>query len=215
MANRKVCIIDYGSSNLLSVRRAFEYCGAEVVIADQPSQIMNAEKVVLPGVGAFKDGMDGLRERGLIDAIRSYAETDKPFLGICLGMQMMLDSSEEFGVHQGLGLIPGKVVAIPDKNTDGEPHKIPHIGWNEIHSTINGGPWNGTILEGIPPETSAYFVHSYMAVPANTTHLLAGCKYGNQEISAVLASGKKYGCQFHPEKSGEYGLKMIRNFLKI
>ena len=126
-----VTVIDYGVGNLLSVSRALEHCGAQVDLADNPAQIARAHRLVLPGVGAFKDGMDGLRERALVEPIRQYASGGRPLLGICLGMQLLLDVSEEFGAHEGLGLIPGRVAAIPATTADGVPHKIPHIGWNE------------------------------------------------------------------------------------
>ncbi|WP_279384302.1 imidazole glycerol phosphate synthase subunit HisH [Geotalea toluenoxydans] len=129
----RVTVIDYGIGNLLSVARAFEHCGANVELTDDARKIADADYLVLPGVGAFADGMSGLVERGLIEPIKKFAAKERPFLGICLGMQMMLDQSEEYGANEGLGLIPGKVVAIPAVGVDGSPHKIPHIGWNEIY----------------------------------------------------------------------------------
>lgn len=207
-----VTVIDYGIGNLLSVRRAFEHCGAEVILTDSPAMIKKAEHLVLPGVGAFADGMAGLRERNLINAIRSYAQENRPFMGICLGMQMMLEIGEEFGTHEGLGLINGKVSLIPDTGVDGTAHKIPHIGWNSLAASAN---WDETILHGIAPGEAVYFVHSYTAVPLSADNRLADCVYNGQIISAVIRSGNLYGCQFHPEKSGQIGLKIIDNFQKI
>jgi len=209
----RVTVVDYGIGNLLSVARALEHCGAEVLLASDPRLIERADSLVLPGVGAFADGMAGLRQRGLIEPIRKYARSDRPLLGICLGMQMMLETGEEFGNHDGLGLIPGKVSAIPLTGTDGQPHKIPHIGWNELVPPSPATSWKGTILEDIPPGTAAYFVHSYVAVPTHQKHRLADCLYDGQVISAVIRSGSIYGCQFHPEKSGEAGLAILRRFI--
>lgn len=208
-------VVDYGMGNLLSVMRAFEHCGAEVALADSPGEIERADRLVLPGVGAFADGMEGLGKRDLVEPVRAFAASGRPFLGICLGMQMMLEGSEEFGEHEGLGLIPGKVVAIPPTGTDGSPHKIPHIGWNGIYPPGAGGVWDGSVLEGLPHGAPMYFVHSFMAVPRDGTRRLADSKYGGITISAVIRSGSAYGCQFHPEKSGESGLKMIRKFIEL
>jgi glutamine amidotransferase len=213
--SNKVTIIDYGVGNIFSVRRAFEHCGAEVLLTDSINEILTAERLVLPGVGAFVDGMEGLKSRNLIEPIKQYAATGRPFLGICLGMQMLLDSSEEFGLQKGLGLIAGNVVAIPATGADGNSHKIPHIGWNDLLVTENGGTWRGTILENTKPGSSVYFVHSFQAVPQHQENRLADCNYNGRVICAVVRSGSVYGCQFHPEKSGEVGLEIIRRFLTI
>jgi len=210
-----VTIIDYGIGNLLSVSRAFTHCGAEPVLTGTPEGVLAAERLVLPGVGAFADGMAGLRERGLVEAVRQYAATGKPFLGICLGMQMMLDTGEEFGSHEGLGLIPGRVVPIPPTAADGSPHKIPHIGWNRLELPSPATAWSGTVLDGIAPGAAAYFVHSFTAVPADPAHRLADCRYHGRLIAAAVRSGALYGCQFHPEKSGEVGLAIVRNFIRL
>lgn len=210
-----VTIIDYGIGNLLSVARAFEHCGAAPVLATDPDSIRDAERLVLPGVGAFADGMQGLRDRGLIGPIREFAASGRPFLGICLGMQMMLDAGEEFGLHEGLGLIPGRVVAIPSTTSDGRPHKIPHIGWGTLELPDPETSWGNTILDGIAPGAAAYFVHSFTAFPSDPGHRLADCRYNGRLISAVVRSGSLYGCQFHPEKSGEVGLAIIRNFIRL
>src|SRR5208283_5616772 len=161
----RVTVIDYGMGNLLSVSRAMEHCGAEVLTTCDPERVAQAERLILPGVGAFADGMAGLRERRLIEPIREFARAGRPFLGICLGMQMMLDSSEEFGNHEGLGLVPGRVAAIPSTGVDGRPHKIPHIGWNKLLMPTPETSWENTILAGLSPGSSGYFVHSYAAVP--------------------------------------------------
>lgn len=210
-----VTIIDYGIGNLLSVRQAFEYCGADVVTTDSADVIRKAQGLILPGVGAFENGMNGLRERQLIQPIRDFVSTGRALLGICLGMQMLLDSSEEFGDHAGLGFIPGKVTAIPKTKINGEPHKVPHIGWNALLPTEKGGAWDGTLLDGVEPRSCMYFVHSYTAHPAHPEHRLADCDYNGRLISAVVRNGNIYGCQFHPEKSGETGLQIIKNFIRL
>ena len=211
----EVTVIDYGMGNLLSVIRAFEHCGATVQVTASAEDIASAKRLVLPGVGAFADGMAELRSRGLIEAIVKYAAANRPFLGICLGMQMMVEQGEEFGTHAGLKLIPGKVVEIERTKIDGTPHKIPHIGWNELKLPSEKHSWSGTIMERVIPGSSAYFVHSFTARPASDQYRLADCLYNGRVIAAVIRSGNLYGTQFHPEKSAEVGLKILKNFLRI
>jgi len=212
--SNKVTIIDYGVGNLLNVVRAFEHCGADVTIAESMNQVANAEHLVLPGVGAFSNGMKELEARGLIDPLMRHVVSGKPLLGICLGMQMLLDESEEFGSWPGLGLIHGKVVEIPDTGTDGQPHKIPHIGWNELLKP-KARKWEGSVLGSVNDKSTVYFVHSYMAVPESEEHYLAGCDYDGRRICAAVQRDNVVGCQFHPEKSGEVGLNIISEFLRI
>ncbi len=170
---------------------------------------------MIPGVGAFGDCMNELRRRELIQPILDYVATGAPVLGICVGMQMMMQIGEEFGEHTGLGLVPGRVRAIPGTKDDGNPHKIPHIGWNSLVKPNNGPDWNGSILEGVPPGTTCYFVHSFTAEPEDERYRLADCDYNGRRISAALRVGNVFGTQFHPEKSGETGLKILRNFLAL
>lgn len=210
----EVAVIDYGVGNLLSVSRALEHCGARVTITSDAAAILASGLVVLPGVGAFTDGMAALRARGLDSVVRQVAAAGTPLLGICLGMQMLLDESEEFGVTAGLGLIPGRVVQIPTATTTAEPHKIPHIGWNELVLPARRDSWHGGLLGGIDPGEAVYFVHSFMAEPAASAHRLADCHYGGIPISAVLQRDNVLGCQFHPEKSGDVGLRVLKNFLQ-
>jgi glutamine amidotransferase len=213
MSRPKVTIIDYGMGNLFSVSRAVEHCGAEPIFATEASQVAQAERLILPGVGAFADGMAGLQGQGLVESIQEYSRSGRPLLGICLGMQMLLETNEEFGLHKGLGLIPGHVSAIPKQGSDHRPHKIPHIGWNRLHAVRRN--WAGTILDSIPEQTPAYFVHSYTAFPEDDANRLADCDYNGQRISAVVQSGRMFGCQFHPEKSGPWGLKILENFIHL
>jgi glutamine amidotransferase len=207
-----VTVVDYGLGNLFSVERALQSRGAEVRLSADPNEIANATRLVLPGVGAFADGMRGLRERNLIEPLRQYARSGRPLLGICLGMQMLATVSEEFGEHEGLDLIPGRVRAIPATTVDGRPHKIPHIGWNALRPAV--APWVGSILEDTPPESAVYLVHSFQVIPASPQHLLATCEYGGHAITAAIRSGRIFGCQFHPEKSGPAGLQMLSAFLR-
>lgn len=213
--NRRVTIIDYGMGNLYSVARAFEHIGARVVVASSPGDVERAEHLVLPGVGAFGDGMRELSRRGLVDPINRYVEAGRPFLGICLGMQMMFEGSEEFGEHKGLGLLPGRVVPIPAETSSGGRRKVPHVGWNELVIPDTCPAWEGSILGGVPAGTAVYFVHSYTAVPADPVNRLADCHYEGFRVAAVVAGGTAYGCQFHPEKSGTAGITILRNFLKL
>jgi glutamine amidotransferase len=208
-----VTVVDYGMGNLFSVCRSFEHCGVEVRLTDSTAGVLKAEFLVLPGVGAFRDGMQGLAQRNLVEPIREYARAGRPMLGICLGMQMLFDVSEEFGEHEGLGLIPGRVVAISPCGTNGESHKIPHIGWNELVPPNVDFGFHDPIMNGVTAGLSAYFVHSFNAVPADEEYRVADCYYDGIRIAATVSSNKAYGCQFHPEKSGNLGLLIIRNFL--
>lgn len=213
MSKTRVTVIDYGIGNIFSVRRALEHCGAEVQLSSNEIEIAAADRVVLPGVGAFADGMKGLRDRGLVDVISRFAGTGRPILGICLGMQMLATCSEEFGEHQGLGLIRGRVARVPNTTVDGRPHKIPHIGWSEIFQVADRD-WKATFLEDTPEATPVYLVHSFHLVPDDAADLLADCNYGGHRLTAAVRSGNIFGAQFHPEKSGSAGLQMLAAFLR-
>jgi glutamine amidotransferase len=213
MASAAVAVIDYGVGNLLSVRRALEHCGATVSVTADHEAILAAERVVLPGVGAFANAMQQLRQSQLDIVAQEVAARGIPLLGICLGMQMLLDESEEFGINSGLGLIPGRVVPVPATAADGQPHKIPHIGWNSLLLPKGRASWTGSPLQDVNPGDAVYFLHSFMADPSDVTDRLADSRYGGALISAAIARGNVIGCQFHPEKSGEVGLKVLRAFL--
>lgn len=206
----RVTVIDYGIGNIHSVLKALRHQGAEVTLATAPDAIAGADRLVLPGVGAFGDGMRALTARAQLDAIREYVLLSRPLLGICLGMQLLLAESEEFGHHRGLGLIEGSVRAIENRPTV----KVPQIGWNRIVPPP-GGSWDGTLLEPLPSGTMMYFVHSFTAAPTHETDRLADADYGGQRISAAVQRGNVIGCQFHPEKSGSAGLRVIDRFLTI
>jgi imidazole glycerol-phosphate synthase subunit HisH len=211
MGNPKVVIIDYGVGNLLSVQRAVEECGAEAITSSEPDVIVQADRVILPGVGAFANGMQALVSRGLVEVIKAIAEDSIPLLGICLGMQLLLDESEEHGVTKGLGIIPGRVVPVPAFGIDGTSVKIPHIGWNSLVASENA-TWNGTIVQNSTPGDAVYFVHSFMSVPEDPAMRIADCLYGGNRIPAVIGKDNVVGCQFHPEKSGETGIRILENF---
>ena len=210
----RVTIVDYGVGNLFSVRGALEYCDAQPRFSSSPEAIENADRLLLPGVGAFADSMADMRDRNLVEPVLRFAETGRPLLGICLGMQMLMEESEEFGLHEGLGLVKGRVVSIPPNGADGKPHRIPHIGWSELRSS-RPGTWDGTLLKDLQEGDSVYFVHSFMAVPKVPGHRVADCDYHGQKICAVLQRENVFGCQFHPEKSGEVGIQVLRNFIAL
>ena len=211
----KVTVIDYGLSNLLSVRHALEHFGAQVELTGDPAAVLGAKALVLPGVGAFRDGMQGLEKLGLIEPIRQKAAQGTPLLGICLGMQMLFDQSEEFGSWQGLGLIPGQVVRIPDQAADGTHQKVPRIGWEGLLPAGGRSDFSGSILSGIQPGDECYFIHSYEAKPANDADRLADAVYGGRHVCAAVARGNVIGTQFHPEKSGPGGLAIIQGYLQL
>lgn len=207
-----ITIIDYGSGNLLSVSRALEHCGATCQISGDPAVIATSEALVLPGVGAFRDGMEGLAGNGLIEPILAHARGGRPLLGICLGMQMLASSSDEFGLHQGLGLIPGKVREIPKRSSAGVPRKSPFIGWASLECPPRVS-WDGSPLRHIKIGESVYLVHSYHLQPDEPTNLLATYRFHGDEITAAVRRDNITGLQFHPEKSGQVGLKILHEFL--
>jgi imidazole glycerol-phosphate synthase subunit HisH len=206
-------IVDYGSGNVLSVERALSACGAHVTRTSRSEDVVRADRLVLPGVGAFAACVGALATRGLLSALGDFAASGRPLLGICVGMQILFEESEEFGMHRGLGLIPGRVRRIPAGAVDGTPHRVPHIGWAPLALPRGRHGWAGTILADLTPGESAYFVHSYTGAPADPLDRLADVDYGGQTISAAIARDNINGTQFHPEKSGRVGLKVIARFL--
>jgi glutamine amidotransferase len=208
-----ITVIDYGLGNIRSVMRALAHENVEAKLSSDPHEILSASRVILPGVGAFADGMAGLKERNLIDPLLRYIDSGKPFLGICLGMQMLFDSAEEFGHHQGLGLVSGRVSRIPNSDLNGDPIKVPHMGWSPLLLPSGKESWKNSILDGIKESSSVYFVHSYAGNPKNQKDRLANTSYGGNLILAAIQKTNIFGCQFHPEKSGPIGLQILRNFL--
>lgn len=208
-----VTIVDYGRSNLLSVQRALEACGAEVEFADTPAAVRAAGALVLPGVGAFADGMAQLRALGLAEPLCAAARAGTPLLGICLGMQMLLQQSPEGGLTTGLGLIEGEVAPLPDRAADGSALKIPNVGWHALRLTpaAQSGPLRALAGADAP---EVYFVHSYHALPARAQDCAAVIEFGGREVCAAVQRANVTGLQFHPEKSGPAGLEILRAFVE-
>lgn len=200
-----ISIVDYGMGNLRSVQKAFEKLGVPAKIVTGPDEIEAAEKLVLPGVGAFRDAIHELQRQELIAPLKAHIHADKPFLGICLGLQMLFDVSYEDGEWPGLGIIPGKVVRFSD-----HPElKVPHMGWNQLE--VVGNP---RLLADIPRDSYFYFVHSYFVVPTDESVIAARTEYG-QRFASMIARNNLFATQFHPEKSQAVGLKLLNNFATI
>jgi len=203
-----ITIIDYEMGNLRSVEKAFEKLGFDARVSNNPDDLLTTDKIVLPGVGAFKDCIDNLRGGGFVEPLLQHVEAGKPLLGICVGMQMLFDESEEFGHHQGLGLIPGRVVRFPaGMKEGGEYLKVPHMGWNNI-SMKKASP----IFSGIKDGSFVYFVHSYYCAAEDADDVAASCRYGDIEFCASVWRDNIMATQFHPEKSQDIGLNIFKNF---
>ena len=218
---KEVTIIDYGMGNLFNVVRAFERLGCTLNITNDYNKIMKSDRLLLPGVGAFEDGISDLKDNGLYNAIKEFVQTGRPLFGICLGMQLLMTFSEENGIHDGLDLIKGKVVRFSDTNADSNNYKIPQMGWNALQppNKIENGTgiifWKDSILNNLDETPYMYFVHSYFVVPEDNKICLAETAYGKDLFCSVFQKDQIIGCQFHPERSGEEGLKIIRNFINI
>ena len=202
-----IALIDYGIGNLRSVQKALEHVGAEVQLTENPAVIVAADKVVLPGVGAFGDGMKGLRARGLVDVVREVATRGTPLLGICVGMQVLFEVGEERGVHEGLGILPGRVKQFQISNLKSQNLKVPQTGWNQIEPQKDS-----PLFAGLPRGAYAYFNHGYYCA-ARPEDTLATTDYGGLYPS-VVGRGRVYGIQFHPEKSQRVGLLLLKNFVE-
>jgi len=206
-------IVDYNMGNLASVINAFKKVGADAVLESDPEKLARYDRLILPGVGAFGDAMTHLASNGMDEAVKTFAASGKPLLGICLGMQLLFESSEEFGDHKGLGLIPGNVVAFDESKFD-HPLKVPHMGWNELFVQTSAlSAQRSTLFKGLPNEFYLYFVHSYHAV-CDDTYTIGKTYYGYEFASAVQ-NENVFGIQPHPEKSHENGLKIIKNFVNL
>lgn len=205
-----IAIIDYGMGNLRSVQKGFERIGFAAEVTADPARLLAAEKIVLPGVGAFRDCIHNLEQGGFVEPILQVIAEGRPFLGICLGLQLLFSESEEFGLHKGLGVIPGRVVRFPEgMQEQGEKLPVPHMGWNQI-SLKAETPLFNNIADG----SNVYFVHSYYVKPDDPTVVAATCNYG-LEFCAAIRKDNVMATQFHPEKSQGIGLQMLKNFAEM
>lgn len=200
-----IAVIDYDAGNLKSVEKALNFLDEEVIVSRDSSEILSADKVILPGVGSFGDAMNNLDRFGLVDTIKKVADNGTPFLGICLGLQLLFERSDETPGVQGLGILKGNILRIPDR----EGLKIPHMGWNSLD--INP---NSTLFKGIPNGSYVYFVHSYYLKADSESIVAASTEYGTH-IHASVESKNIFACQFHPEKSSDVGLRILKNFSQI
>ena len=209
-----IAIVDYGMGNLFSVKRACEQAQLPAVITNAREDILAASAVILPGVGAFGDAMDTLRALDLASVMRDVAAAGVPLVGICLGMQLLMTESHEFGYHKGLGLVEGDVVRFDDR-LGAKLVKVPHIGWSRIHAPAGAadadGSWTGTLLSGLPDGEFMYFVHSFYCRPQDPRLVLSTSRYGANEFAANVRVGSVFGCQYHPERSGLQGLRLYQN----
>ncbi|MEO6726222.1 MAG: imidazole glycerol phosphate synthase subunit HisH [Blastocatellia bacterium] len=201
-----IAIIDYGVGNLRSVEKAFTSQDIEAVVSSDEKVLRAADKLVLPGVGAFRACMEGLRAHGFDELVIDAARAGKPIIGLCVGLQMMFEEGHEFGVHKGLGLMPGRVVKFPEKL------RVPHIGWNQV--AFRQGKQNHAVLNGLPTETFFYFVHSYYVETPDASCVLGETDYG-MRYASICGRGNVVGVQFHPEKSQTAGLKLLKNFSEM
>ena len=214
MTGKSVTIVDYGIGNLFSVARAIEAVGGTPKLVSTFAEVRDAERILLPGVGAFEPCAATLSNMGLADAVKSFAATGRPFLGICVGMQLLFDYSLEFGKHAGLGLVSGHVAPIPESDGAAE-RKVPHIGWSPLVHPAGVEKWDHTVLEGCEPgRSSFYFVHSYNCVPRDLASVLAQADYLGFPICAAISKDNITAFQCHPEKSGKAGLDVLDRFLK-
>ena len=200
-----IAILDYDAGNIRSVEKAFQYLGEETVLSRDRDEILSADKVVLPGVGAFGDAMNKLKDYNLVNTIYDVVDKKIPFLGICLGLQLLFESSDETPGVSGLGILPGNILRIPDK----PGYKIPHIGWNSLELTNNG-----RLFDGVAENAYVYFVHSYYLKARDEEMVKASTEYVTH-IHASVEKDNIFACQFHPEKSGDIGLKILKNFAEL
>lgn len=213
MRSMNITVLDFGMCNLLNMVRAFEYIGCSVEVTESPTVAQNAERLVVPGVGAFRHCIEELKTRELDQGILKFIDTGRPFLGVCVGMQMLFDQSEEFGESPGLGILKGTVQRVPDRDMQGHIQGVPHIGWNTLTKPLTGRGWESSLLNDFnnsPP--AMYFVHSYAAVPKEESIRLADCVYGGHRLCAAVEIDNIMATQFHPERSGSLGLEVLRRF---
>lgn len=212
MSKNKVVIIDYQMSNLYSVKHACDYVGLDAVISSDKSDLEDAQMAILPGVGAFGDAMENLQKLNLVTSIKSFIDSGKPFLGVCLGLQLLFSESEEFGAYKGLNVIKGKVVKFPSLNKNNQAVKVPQIGWNKIYHSESEENWKDSCLKGLSNNEFMYFVHSYYVVPEDPKLVASHTNYEGIEYCSSVKVKNIFAAQFHPEKSGPKGLMIYQNF---
>ena len=209
---KNIVVIDYGIGNVKSMMNALTDLDVCTILTNNKQKIMQSDGLILPGVGAFAKGMENLKKFDLIDILNKFVESGKPLLGVCLGMQMLLDESEEFEITKGLGFINGKVKKMHiDINSK---DKLPHVSWNELIEP-DQEKWENTILKDVSPYSDVYFVHSYISIPDKKQDVLAQCEYGGYKFCAALNKKNVYGTQFHPEKSAKVGQQILNNFISL
>jgi glutamine amidotransferase len=210
-----IAIVDYGVGNIHSIVRAFEVLGLDCQRTADSRIICDASHVVVPGVGAFSECMRRITDCGLAETLQDLARQDRPFLGICVGMQMLFDQSSEFQCTPGLGLIPGSVAKLPDRSTENEPCRIPHIGWSSVRKPNSEDDWLASPFAGVAERSHFYFLHSFAATPSTSENELAWVDFAGHRVCAAVRRGNTFGVQFHPEKSGPTGLQLLKDFALI
>ena len=209
-----VVIIDYGMGNLFSVQQAFSKVGIPAAITSSKIDVMDATVVIIPGVGAFGDAMNALHKLDLVSPIKDLIGSNTLIVGICLGMELLMSESEEFGIHKGLDVVSGPVVRLKPNPDDKRPPKVPHVGWSRIYSPDDSreeDPWKDTLLDSVPQDEFMYFVHSYYVRPLDGNIVLSISQYGDVQFCSSFNTGNIFGCQFHPERSGTHGLTIYEN----
>lgn len=207
---KKIVIVDYGLGNLFSIKQALSAVGADAIFSSKADDLLNCDGILLPGVGAFADAMNRLKELNLVEVIQKSARDGKPILGVCLGLQLLFEQSHEFGLHKGLGLIPGEVIRFPEAH-QGIELKVPFIGWNKLHFTQDGK--EDVLFSSFKQDLNIYFVHSYYVAPKSEAEILAKCEYQGFAFPAVVRYRNTVGIQGHPEKSAEQGLEIYKNWV--
>lgn len=215
MSGRTV-VVDYGIGNVFSVCNALRSLGNDVTLTGDRAAIRDADRLILPGVGAFARAMEALEAGGIADSLKEFAQSGRPFLGICIGMQVLMERSHEFGEHRGLGFMAGEVVRVDDVMADGSRRRVPHIGWAGIRPATPEVDWSGTPLANLAPESDAlYFVHSYHCSPARAEDRLAVTFYDGTDVTAAIKRDNIVGVQFHPERSGSLGMQVLQDFIGL
>jgi glutamine amidotransferase len=214
MRNKKIVIVDYGHGNLFSINQACIHLGYNPILSSDPIDILNADSLILPGVGAFKVAMNELTVKNLIEPIREFVKKGNYLMGVCLGMQLLFETSEEFGLHTGLSFIQGEVKRIPSILNE-KKNRVPHIGWNSIFMDQQCTVWQNTPLREISSSDQFYSIHSFFTAPTHTENILSYTNYNGLKYCSSVRKDNVFGFQFHPEKSAEKGLSIYNNFLKL